>query len=325
MIVPAFDRWRARLIAHTDSESMGTMGSIRFAPVAPTVALVCPFERYDGEMCDQLITYYLQTNEHALGACHRHLAHALDILVTAEGMQLSDPSDDDLLAPSEAAMPKRAPLSDEDLQLAERLVASGLCSSADFGTTAIHEGFGLVVPAEIVLTGAGVDDERCADLIHIADDFGIAIAPQADGTVRLTTPTPDLSEEWICHNRALREMMRDALDGSLDPSGYHYRSIADALPEPTEFEPRVYTTRTTGLCEVRVQMLATTLEGPLQHAARDVDRRTTTLHLDRIPRPGDYLELSFARYRVVAVHPFDGSGPTTVAAVLDRIHRPSLN
>ena len=304
---------------------MGTMGSIRFAPVAATVALVCPFERYDGEMCDQLITYYLQTDDHALGACHRHLAHAMDILVTAGGMHLTDPSDDDLLAPAEAAQPKRAPLSDEDVRLAGRLVASGLCTSVDFGTTAIHEGYGLVVPAEIVLTGEGVNDERCSDLVHIADDFGITIAPQADGTVRLSTPMPDLSEEWICQNRALREMMRDALDGTLDPSGYHYRAIADALPEPTEFEPRVYSTRSSGQHEIRVQMLASTLEGPLQHAARGVDRRTTTLHVDRIPRPGDYLELTFARYRVVAVHPVDAAGGVTVAAVLDRIHRPSLN
>jgi hypothetical protein len=67
------------------------------------------------------------------------------------------------------------------------------------------------------------------------------------------------------------------------------------------------------------------LEHPLQQAARCVDRGTTTLYVDRTPRPGDYLELRFARYRVVAVHPADGAKPVTVAAVLDRIHRPSLN
>ena len=47
--------------------------------------------------------------------------------------------------------------------------------------------------------------------------------------------------------------------------------------------------------------------------------------VDRLPRPGDYLELAFARYRVVAVHAAEGSAPASVAAVLDRIHRPSRN
>ena len=53
MDVPFFDRWRAKLIANLDPESVGELDTIRFAPVAPTVAVVCPFLRWDGEPCEQ--------------------------------------------------------------------------------------------------------------------------------------------------------------------------------------------------------------------------------------------------------------------------------
>lgn len=324
MIVPSFNRWRARLIAHTASDAMGPMDSISFCPVAPTVALVCPFERFDGDPCEQLITYYLRTDVHALGACHRHLAHAMDILVAADGSSLSDPSDDDLLAPSAAAEPRRAPLSEEDAELAQWLEYSGLCTSADFGTTVIHEGYGLVAGAQIVLAGDAVRDQRCADLVDVADDYGIHIVPQDDGSLRLTTSMPDLSEEWICQNCALREMMRDALLETLDHTGYRYRAIADAVPEAAGIEPRVFTTRGTGRHAIKVDFLATALEHPLQRVARSADRRTGMLYADRAPRPGDYVELAFARYRVVTVQGTDDAN-LTVAAVLDRIHRPSRN
>jgi hypothetical protein len=324
MIVPSFDRWRARLIAHTDGESMGPTESVQFSQVAPTVALMCPFERFDGNACGQLITYYLRTPKHALGACHRHLAHALDILVAAGQRHLIDPSDEDLLAPSEASMPVRAPLPVEDVQLARELVTSGVCTSADFGTTSIHEGYGLVVGAEIVL-GAGDDVERRDQIVQLADQLGIQMTGERDGSVRLTSPLPDLSEEWICQNRALRELMRDALDDNLDATGYRYRAIADALPEAVDPEPRLYTRQPTGPLEVELQLLATTLERPRQLFARSADRRTKKLHVDRIPRPGDYVDLGFARYRIVASDAPNGTTGARASAVLDRIHRPSRN
>ena len=322
MIVPSFDRWRARLIAHTDGDSMGPAETIRFSQVAPTVALMCPFERYDGNACGQLITYYLRTEKHALGACHRHLAHALDILVAAGQLSLIDPSDEDLLAPSEAALPVRAPVCSEDVRLANALVAAGICTSADFGTTSIHEGYGLVVGATIVLA-PGVDDDRREVIVRLADQLGIQLAAEEDGTVTLTSPLPDLSEEWICQNRALRELLADALGDDLDATGYRYRAIADALPESVTAEPRLYTRQPTGPHEVRLQLLATTLERPRHLFARSADRRTTALHVDRAPRPGDYVDLAFARYRIVDVRTCEEG--VSADAVLDRIHRPSRN
>jgi hypothetical protein len=322
MIVPSFDRWRARLIAHTDGDSMGPAATIRFSQVAPTVALMCPFERFDGNACGQLITYYLRTEKHALGACHRHLAHALDILVAAGQLSLVDPSDEDLLAPSQAAMPVRAPVHAEDVRLANALVAAGICTSADFGTTSIHEGYGLVVGATIVLA-ADFDAERRDAIVRIADELGVQLFAEDDGTVRLTSPLPDLSEEWICQNRALRELLNDTLTDDIDPTGYRYRAIADALPEAVIAEPRLYTRQPSGSQEVRLQLLATTLERPRHLFARSADRRTTALHVDRVPRPGDYVELGFARYRIVELR--DDDGHVTADAVLDRIHRPSRN
>jgi len=324
MIVPSFDRWRARLIAHTDGESMGPTETIQFSQVAPTVALMCPFERFDGNACGQLITYYLRTPKHALGACHRHLAHALDILVAAGQLSLIDPSDKDLLEPTEATLPVRAPLHAEDVRLARDLVVSGMCASADFGTTSIHEGYGLVVGAKIELA-AGHDDERRDEVVQLAEQLGVQIFAERNGRVRLSSPLPDLSEEWICQNRALRELMRDALEGNLDPTGYRYRAIADALPEAVDEEPRLYTRQPTGPHEVALNLLATTLERPRQLFARSADRRTTALRVDRLPRPGDYVELAFARYRIVEVLTGDGSVSAKASAVLDRIHRPSRN
>jgi hypothetical protein len=324
MIVPSFDRWRARLIAHTDGESMGPTETIQFSQVAPTVALMCPFERFDGNACGQLITYYLRTPKHALGACHRHLAHALDILVAAGQLSLVDPSDKDLLEPSEATLPVRAPVHAEDVRLARELVVSGLCASADFGTTSIHEGYGLVVGAKIVLV-ADHDDERRDEIARLAEQLGVQMATQRDGSLRLSSPLPDLSEEWICQNRALRELMRDALEGNLDPSGYRYRAIADALPEAVDAEPRLYTRQPSGPQEVALNLLATTLERPRHLFARSADRRTTALHVDRLPRPGDYVDLAFARYRIVEVRSDEGPANVTASAVLDRIHRPSRN
>jgi hypothetical protein len=324
MIVPSFDRWRARLIAHTDGDSMGPTEAVHFSQVAPTVALMCPFERFDGNACGQLITYYLRTPKHALGACHRHLAHALDILVAAGQRHLIDPSDEDLLAPSQVSLPARAPIQPEDVLLARELVASGVCTSADFGTTSIHEGYGLVVGAEIVL-GAEDDAGRRDQIVQLANQLGVQMTVETDGSVRLTSPLPDLSEEWICQNRALRELMRDALDENLDDSGYRYRAIADALPEAVDAEPRLYTRQPSGPLEVELQLLATTLERPRQLFARSADRRTKMLQVDRIPRPGDYVDLGFARYRIVASDPPNGTTAARATAVLDRIHRPSRN
>jgi len=324
MIVPSFDRWRARLIAHTDGDSMGTTETVEFSQVAPTVALMCPFERFDGNTCGQLITYYLRTPKHALGACHRHLAHALDILVAAGQRNLIDPSDEDLLAPSEASMPARAPLPAEDVQLARELVSTGICASADFGTTSIHEGYGLVVGAEIVL-GSSDDVGRRDQIVRLADQLGVQMTVETDGSVRLTSPLPDLSEEWICQNRALRELMRDGLEDNIDDTGYRYRAIADALPEAVDAEPRLYTRAPTGSLDVELQLLATTLERPRQLFARSADRRTKSLQVDRIPRPGDYVDLGFARYRIVASEPPNGTAGARASAVLDRVHRPSRN
>ena len=189
MMVPSFNRWRAHLIAHTDSGAMGPMDSISFCPVAPTIALICPFRRFDGEPCEQLITYYLRTEGHALGACHRHLAHALDVLVAADETSLTDPADDDLLAPATSVPPSRAPQTPDDAELAQWLEHAGLCTSADFGTTVIHEGYGLVAGAEIVLSGDAVREQRCADLVDVAVEHGIQIDTEADGSLRLRTST----------------------------------------------------------------------------------------------------------------------------------------
>ena len=113
---PFFDRWRAKLIANLEPGSVGELDTIRFAQVAPTVAVVCPFLRYDGEPCEQLITYYLQVGSgveddlsYALGACHRHLAHAFDVLFTADRIGLPDACDDDAVDASTAAPPAHPP------------------------------------------------------------------------------------------------------------------------------------------------------------------------------------------------------------------------
>ena len=57
--------------------------------------------RYDGEPCEQLITYYLQVGSgleddlsYAVGACHRHLGHAFDVLYEADRIGLADACDD---------------------------------------------------------------------------------------------------------------------------------------------------------------------------------------------------------------------------------------
>lgn len=324
MIVPPFDQFRARLIAQSDGDAMGRMASIRFSPVAPTVALVCPFERFDGNPCDQLITYYLRTDKHALGACHRHIAHALDILVAA-GSAAAEAGDDDLLATAESAQPRRAPLGEDDALLARDLIAAGMCSEVDFGTTAIHEGYGLVAGAKIVLAEAAIQPESLRRFRRLADQLCIAMTPEAGGRLVLATPAPELAEEWICQNRALRELLRDLLDDDLDATGYRYRSIADALPEAADHEPRLYSPERTGAINVRLRLLATTLEPPRQRYCRAADRRIASFKVERMPGPGDYVNLPFARYRIVELRPATAHAPATAVAVIDRIHRPSDN
>ncbi|HEV8021451.1 MAG TPA: hypothetical protein VGP41_09335 [Candidatus Lustribacter sp.] len=327
---PFFDRWRAKLIANLDPGSVGELDSIRFAQVAPTVAAVCPFLRYDGEPCEQLITYYLQVGSgieddlsYALGACHRHLGHAFDVLFTADRVGLPDPCDDDAVDASTAALPARPPVLDDDLTLAERLLATGIAVAADFGTTALDEGYPTVSGARITLAAHVAARLREGAVLSLAADLGVDVFDEDDGTVTFTTPQPDSAEEWISQNCALRELINDVLENSIDPIGYRYRTIADALPEVVDFEPRIYTGTRSGPLEVRTRIASTPAERTWE---RDIDpdrRQTMALFVDELPRPGDYLDVNFALYRFVRVWPDNGAhGAETV---LERVKQPSRN
>ncbi|MGA2392213.1 MAG: hypothetical protein ABSH03_02545 [Candidatus Lustribacter sp.] len=327
---PFFDRWRAKLIATLEPAGVGELDTIRFAPVAPNVAVVCPFLRFDGEQCEQLITYYLHVGSGveddlscALGACHRHLGQAFDVLFLADRLGLADACDDDAVDASTSVPAARAPVPAEDAALAERLRVAGIATAVDFGTTALHEGYSTVTGAHVALPRSVAAALRERRVLELAADLGIEIAPAPDGGATLTTPQPDGAEEWIAQNRALRELLRDVLEGSVDPIGYRYRTIADALPELVAFEPRIYTSARSGSLEVRTRIAATPAE---RTWVRDVEagrRQTLALFVDRLPRPGDYLDVTFARYRFVRV--WSDGAAYGAETVLERVKQPSRN
>ena len=326
---PFFDRWRAKLIANLDPGAVGELDTIRFAQVAPTVAVVCPFLRFDGEPCEQLITYYLQVGSgveddlsYALGACHRHLGHAFDVLFTADRVGLGDPCDDDAVDASIPAPPARPPAQDDDVELAERLLA-GTATAVEFGTTALDEGYPTVSGARVTLAAAVAERLRENGVLELAAELGIDVRAEADGAVTLETAQPDSAEEWISANCALRELMNDVLENNVDPIGYRYRTIADALPEFVAFEPRVYTRTASGTLEVHARIASTPAERTWEPDIEADRRPTLTLLVDRAPRPGDYLDLNFALYRFVRVWP-DGSA-FAAETVLERVKQPSRN
>jgi hypothetical protein len=327
---PFFDRWRAKLIANLEPGDVGELDTIRFAQVAPTVAVVCPFLRFDGEPCEQLITYYLQVGSgveddlsYALGACHRHLGHAFDVLFTADRFGLADPCDDDAVDASAPAPPAQPPALEDDAELAERLLVSGTVTSVDFGTTALDEGYPTVTGARVALSPPVADRLRESGVLELAADLGIAVVAGDGGAVTLATPQPDSAEEWISQNCALRELMNDVLENAVDPIGYRYRTIADAFPEVVDFEPRFYTNVRSGSLEVRARIAATPAERTWESDIEADRRPTLQLFVDRLPRPGDYLDVNFGLYRFVRVWP-DGAvhGAETV---LERVKQPSRN
>lgn len=331
MDVPFFDRWRAKLIANLDPESVGELDSIRFAPVAPTVAVVCPFLRWDGEPCEQLITYYLQVGSgaeddlsYALGACHRHLAHAFDVLFTADRVGLADACDDDAVDASIHAAAPQPPELLEDVELVERLVAGGTVIAADFGTTALHEGYPTVRGASVSIAPHVAERLEESGVLELARELGIDVGTTAGGEVTLSTPEPDGADEWIAQNCALRELLSDVLDNNVDPIGYRYRTIADALPEFVALEPRVFTNERCGDIAVRARIVLTPAERTWDREL-DADRRhTVRLFVDEVPRPGDYLDVTFARYRFSRVAPSE-DGVYEAETVLERIKQPSRN
>jgi hypothetical protein len=327
---PFFDRWRAKLIANLEPGDVGELDTIRFAQVAPTVAVVCPFLRFDGEPCEQLITYYLQVGSgveddlsYALGACHRHLGHAFDVLFTADRFGLADPCDDDAVDASAPAPPAHPPALADDAELAERLLVSGTVTSVDFGTTALDEGYPTVTGARVALPAPVAERLRENGVLELAADLGIAVNAGEGGSVTLATPQPDSAEEWISQNCALRELMSDILENAVDPIGYRYRTIADALPDVVDFEPRIYTNVRSGSLEVRARIAATPAERTWESDIEADRRPTLQLFVDRLPRPGDYLDVNFGLYRFVRVWP-DGAvhGAETV---LERVKQPSRN
>ena len=327
---PFFDRWRAKLIANLDPASVGELDTIRFAQVAPTVAAVCPFLRFDGESCEQLITYYLQVGSgveddlsYALGACHRHLGHAFDVLFTADRIGLPDACDDDAVDASVPAPLAQPPALAGDMALAERLLADGTATAVDFGTTALHEGYPIVSGARITFAADVGRRLRETGVLELAGDLGIDVAADESGAVTFATPMPDGAEEWISQNRALRELVSDVLEDAVDPIGYRYRTIADALPDLVTFEPRVYTSARSGSLEVQARIASTPAERTWESEIEADRRPSLRLYVDRLPRPGDYLDVNFALYRFVRV--WDAAGVHRAETVLERVKQPSRN
>jgi hypothetical protein len=326
---PFFDRWRAKLIASLAPESVGDLDTIRFAQVAPTVAAVCPFLRFDGEPCEQLITYYLQVGSgveddlsYALGACHRHLGHAFDVLFAADRFGLPDACDDDAVDATDATPPARPPALAVDTELAGRLLRDGIVTAADFGTTALHEGFPIVSGARVTFAVHVTQRLHDTGVLELARDLGIEVTHAENGAVELATPTPDGAEEWISQNCALRALVSDVFENTVDAIGYRYRTIADALPDLVAFEPRIYTSARNGPLDVAVRIASTPAERTWESEIED-RRQTLRLHVDRLPRPGDYLDLNFALYRFVRVWS-DGSAHGA-ETVLERVKQPSRN
>jgi hypothetical protein len=327
---PFFDRWRAKLIANLEPGSVGELDTIRFAQVAATVAVVCPFLRFDGEPCELLITYYLQVGSgveddlsYALGACHRHLGHAFDVLFTADRIGLPDACDDDAVDASAPAPPARPPALADDTELAGRLLAGGTVTAVDFGTTALHEGYPIVSGARVTFAAHITQRLRDSGVLELAGDLGIDVAADETGSVTLVTPMPDGAEEWISQNCALRELVSDVLENAVDPIGYRYRTIADALPDLIELEPRVYTRARSGALEVRARIVSTPAERTWESEIEADRRQTLHLFVDRLPRPGDYLDVNFALYRFVRI--WDDAGTPCADTVLERVKEPSRN
>jgi len=327
---PFFDRWRAKLIANLDPGSVGDLDTIRFAQVAPTIAVVCPFLRFDGEPCEQLITYYLQVGSgveddlsYALGACHRHLGHAFDVLFTADRIGLADACDDDAVDATAPAPPARPPVPADDEALAQRLLAAGTATAVDFGTTALHEGYATVSGGRITLAAHLAARLRERGVLELAADLSIDVTTASDGTITLATPEPDSAEEWISANCALRELVADVHENAVDPLGYRYRTIADALPEFVAFEPRVYTATRSGLLEVDARVAVTPAERTWKSEIEADRRQSLQLFVERLPRPGDYLDLNFALYRFVRV--WADGGAHRAETVLERVKQPSRN
>ena len=331
MIVPTFDRWRAKIIANLDPASAGELDAIQFCPVAPSIAAVCPFLRFDGEPCEQLISYYFRAGSGeegdlstAMGACHRHIGHAFDVLVLADRVGLEDACDEDAVDASIPALPAVAPHDAESEALRGRLLASGRASAAGFGTTILNEGYPVVAGASVTFTPAESQSLRTSGIVALARTFGFTIDDEA-GIITIATAVPESAEEWICQNRALRELVRDLLDDTIDPLGYRYRAIADDLPPVLEIEPRIYTSVPAGTIELRVHIAATPAERTWDEETGAARRHVLNLHVDRLPRPGDYLDVAFARYRFVRVDAGSSAGVARADTVLDRLKQPSRN
>jgi hypothetical protein len=328
---PFFDRWRAKLIANLEPDSVGALDTIRFAQVSATVAAVCPFLRFDGEPCEQLITYYLQVGSgaeddlsYALGACHRHLGHAFDVLYEADRIGLADACDDDAVDSSAPLQPATPPMLADNAELAARLVAAGLASAVDFGTTALHEGYPIVAGARVTLAEGVVDRLRETGVLELAADLGIDLIIDEHGASALLSAEPEGAEEWISQNRALRELIADVLDDNVDPIGYRYRTIADALPDLIAFEPRIYTNARSGGVHVRARIASTPAERTWEREIEAERHQMLDLHVDRLPRPGDYLDVNFGLYRFVGIAA-GGGGTYHADTVLERVKQPSRN
>jgi hypothetical protein len=277
-----------------------------------------------------LITYYLQVGSgveddlsYALGACHRHLGHAFDVLFTADRIGLTDACDDDAVDASAPAPLARPPAQAGDAALAQRLIAAGTATEVDFGTTALHEGYPIVSGARVTFAAHVARRLRDGGVLELADELGIEVAPDETGGVTLATPMPDGAEEWISQNCALRELASDVLENAVDPIGYRYRTIADALPDVVTFEPRVYTSARSGALDVRVRIASTPAERTWESEIEADRRQTLRLFVDRLPRPGDYLDMNFALYRFVQV--WDDAGTWSAETVLERVKQPSRN
>jgi hypothetical protein len=278
-----------------------------------------------------LITYYLQVGSgveddlsYALGACHRHLGHAFDVLYEADRVGLADACDDDAVDATAPAPPARPPMLADDVALATRLLSGGIATAVDFGTTALHEGYPVVSGARVTFTAEVTEQLRADGVLELAADLGLAVSAHADGTVTFETPMPDGAEEWISQNRALRELANDVLEQCVDPIGYRYRTIADALPDLVTFEPRIYTNSRSGELALHVRVATTPAERTWETEIEADRRQTLHLHVDRLPRPGDYLDVNFALYRFIGIAP-DGSGAYRADTVLERVKQPSRN
>ena len=203
-------------------------------------------------------------------------------------------------------------------------MSSGIATSVDFGTTALHEGYPIVSGAHVAFAARLSDRLNAEGVLQLADDLGISVTAGDDGALTFETPMPDGAEEWISQNRALRELASDVLENTIDPIGYRYRTIADALPDLVSFEPRIYTSSRSGALTVRVRVASTPAERGWDSEIETDRRQSLQISVDRLPRPGDYLDLNFALYRFVGIAP-DGSGDYRADTVLERVKQPSRN